>query len=110
MIYKDDTAIIEGEMTLQDVNQQGGSFSTTTKIINFPNGFTKDNCFVSSIGTKYTKEGFGYGTFAEYDVFTLDDNIIPFRVMFKNNNTMQLNADNIYNEITIKYQIVLEKK
>lgn len=64
VIYKDRLAILEGSCTVDANDQQSfqeGSFKQTLKQVNFPNGFTKDNCVVVSFGTKAkSRKGYSY--------------------------------------------------
>lgn len=102
--------VIEGQMVLR--GSTTGEPVSTTKEINFPSGFNKDNCFVTSIGTKIltTGDGFGYGSPFEYDVFCLSENLIPCYVMLTKENKIRIVVDNFQKEMTLTYQIVLIKK
>lgn len=111
VIYKDDSVIIEGQMTLQAGSPD--NFVATTKQIDFPQGFDKTNCYLLSFGTKTMRNnnGYGYGAMEKYDVTSIQNNVVPYTVLLgDSNNQIKLVLKNFYNEMLVDYQIVLQKK
>lgn len=117
VVYKDDYAVITGSMTLNAV-ETAGAYKSTSKNIDFPDGFNKDNCILISAGqNKLGLEDMGYG----YGITDLNYNkslgtligAEPFCVLLGSNTDttkIKIYGFNSYNgERTLNYRIVLMK-
>lgn len=115
VIYKDDYAVIEGNVIL--ASGEGGTYKDNTFTINYPSGFNANNCVVVALGTtvNYFNEnglhyGFNYGdvSFGNESVALLVGNQ-PKQVRLLKNN-IELEIFNVSgNEQREYYRIVLMK-
>ncbi|MFQ9264497.1 MAG: hypothetical protein ACLR44_05310 [Clostridia bacterium] len=61
VIYKDDYAVITGQMSING-KTSGTDFATSNVQIDFPSGFNRENCVVLAFGTRSnTNLGYTYG-------------------------------------------------
>ena len=107
-------AVIEGNLqcnaNTQDSSKGECTFTATT--VNYPSGFTKDNCCVISLGGKGTtasNRGYGYAVGGITDAIDLAVGTEPKRVILEND-CIRIQIGNLATESKDKsYRIVLMK-
>ena len=112
MIYKDNFAILTGEITLTKSYNPGTSFKETRKEnIEYPNGFNKDNCALIAFATNKTTNSNKY--------YTCDSNVassapggvtgnVPRSAMLSDKITLVFN-NWMGSDVTIHYEVILMK-
>ena len=114
VIYKDNFAIITGSIEC-DAATDEDRYKLTNKDINFPTGFTSENCVVVSVGANnMTNKGYSYTQGFKSELTALDMSWATegIKVMLGYNNTeiIKISAVNITKQTaTKKYKIVLMK-
>lgn len=111
---KGDYAVISGNVTVPAGSGDDGFAETGYDYIEFPEGFTKDNCVILTQGTKNNSStnGYCYGYTPEtMNVFAMGSGCFHMRTILGNeDNKIKIEIDNYYvDEIVVSYKIVLMK-
>lgn len=107
---KENMKIIEGSISLTAGTEASPSISDTT--INFPEGYTKDNCICVAIGKKYYAErGYSYGRVSTTSVAILTGMTdVGVQLGTSTDATkISIRANNITTARTLYYKIILMK-
>lgn len=120
VIYKDNMAVITGTLKLNANTQEKAVENictyTDTKI-NYPNGFSADNCVLISCG-RQNNNNFGYAYGWDNYIDSMDSllGIVPMRINLYGDSTteyankIRLQMGNLStNEVSVPYKIVLMK-
>lgn len=116
---KGDFAVLTGNMTLEantGDNASEGICTDTELVIDYPEGFSADNCVVLSAGRKGTSNCYSYGWNNTVDSVSMVLGLEPFAVSLYGetsndfSNKIRLMAGNLAtNSKTISYKVVLMK-
>lgn len=118
VIIKDDFAVLEGKFTLNINSQENitsGDFQETQHVIDFPDGYNKNNCVCISFGQAMDsiKLNYCYGYGPDNDIFSIQKGSIPRSILLGqgtlNNKIMISGYNNMPSVRNFCYKVVLMK-